>query len=256
MTDQTLAGKVALVTGGSRGLGRAMVRGLAAAGADVVISSRKIEECEKLSTEVEAEFGRRALPYAAHVGHWEELDGLADAAYDAFGHVDILVNNAGLAPTYPSLDQVTEDLFDKIIGVNLKGPFRLTAIVGTRMAQGDGGSVINISSSAAVRPMIGDVPYAAAKGGLNVITMGYAQALGPNVRVNAIMAGPFLTDMSKGWDMRAFSADVAKYPLRRGGQPDEIVGAALFFASDASSYVTGTVLPVDGGRGVVAAGSD
>ncbi|MCW2791779.1 MAG: short-chain dehydrogenase/reductase [Nocardioides sp.] len=255
MTDRPLAGKVAVVTGGSRGLGRAMVRGFAAAGADVFITSRKLEDCTALAEEIEREHGRRAVPYAAHVGHWDECDALVDAAYDAFGNVDVLVNNAGLAPTYPSLEEVSEELFDKVMNVNLKGPFRLSALIGTRMAQGDGGSIINISSSAAVRPMVGDVPYAAAKGGLNVITAGFALALGPRVRVNAIMAGPFLTDMSRGWDMEAFEKDALAYPLRRAGQPDEIVGAALFFASDASSYTTGTLLPVDGGRGVMTAGS-
>ena len=252
---QPLLGKVALVTGGSRGLGRAMVRGFARAGADVVISSRKIDDCRALAEEVEREHGRRAFPHAAHVGHWDEVDSLVEAAYTEFGRVDVLVNNAGLAPTYPSLDQVTEELFDKVIGVNLKGPFRLSALVAARLAAGAGGSIINISSSAAVRPMTSDLPYAAAKGGLNVLTAGFAQAFGPSVRVNTIMAGPFLTDMSRGWDMDALSGDLALYPMRRAGEPDEVVGAAIYFASDASSYTTGALLPVDGGRGVVSFGS-
>ena len=130
-----MAGKVALVTGGSRGLGREMVLAFADAGADVVVASRKIDNCQEVAAEVEAR-GRRALPVACHVGHWDELDGLVEQAYDAFGRVDVLVNNAGMSPLYPDLTSVTEELWDKVLGVNLKGPFRLTALVGTRMAAG------------------------------------------------------------------------------------------------------------------------
>ena len=141
-----LAGKVALVTGGSRGLGRSMVLAFAAAGADVVVTSRKLDACQAVAAEVEAQ-GRRALPVACHVGHWDELDGLVEQAYGTFGRVDVLVNNAGMSPLYPDLVSVSEELWDKVLGVNLKGPFRLTALVGTRMADGPyGGSIINVSS--------------------------------------------------------------------------------------------------------------
>jgi NAD(P)-dependent dehydrogenase (short-subunit alcohol dehydrogenase family) len=245
---QPLLGKVALVTGGSRGLGREMVLAFAAAGADVVISSRKAAGCEALAEEVGRSTGRRALPYAAHVGDWDGLTRMVDAVYGELGRIDVLVNNAGMAPLYPSLTEVSEDLFDKVVGVNLKGPFRLTALVGTRMARGAGGSIINISSVAAVRPTPTDLPYAAAKSGLNTLTAGFAQAFGPTVRVNTIMAGPFLTDISKAWDMGGFEAMARRFPLRRGGRPREIVGAALYFASDASSFTSGAVLAVDGGQ--------
>jgi NAD(P)-dependent dehydrogenase (short-subunit alcohol dehydrogenase family) len=246
MTD--LHGKVALVTGGSRGLGREMVMGFAAAGADVVIASRRLESCEKVASEVAEATGRRALAHACHVGHWDEIDGLVEAAYAEFGRVDVLVNNAGIAPLYPSLVEVGEELFDKTIGVNLKGPFRLSALVGERMAAGAGGSIINISSIAAVRPSANDLPYAAAKAGLNTLTVGLAVAYGPAVRANGVMVGPFLTDISKAWDVEAFAAHAQKrYPLRRLGNPPEIVGTALYLASDASSFMTGSVLTVDGG---------
>lgn len=246
-----LDGKVALVTGGSRGLGREMVLAFAAAGADVVISSRKEAGCVDLAEEVRKVTGRRALPYAAHVGDWAALSRLVDAAYDEFGHVDVLVNNAGMSPLYPSLDQVSEELFDKVVAVNVKGPFRLATLVGTRMAAGDGGSIINISSVASVRPTPADLPYAAAKAGLNTLTAGFAQAFGPSVRVNTIMAGPFFTDISKAWDLEGFESIANRFPLRRGGEPHEIVGAALYFASSASSFTTGSVLSVDGGQAVV-----
>lgn len=241
-----LSGRVALVTGGSRGLGRAMVLGFAEAGADVVIASRKLEACEAVAREVEA-LGRSALPYACHVGHWDELDALVDAAYSRFGVVDVLVNNAGMSPLYPDPASVTEELYDKVLDVNLKGPFRLTALVGTRMAAGRGGSIINVSSIGAVRPSAHIVPYAAAKAGLNAMTVGFAKAFGPTVRVNCIMPGSFLTDVTKAWDMEAFEEQASRFALQRGGEPDEIVGAALYFASDASSYTTGSVLTVDGG---------
>jgi len=244
--DTPLAGKVALVTGGSRGLGRQMVLAFADAGADIVVASRKFQSCKEVATEVE-EKGRRALPVACHVGHWDELDGLVEQAYDAFEHVDVLVNNAGMSPLYPDLPSVSEELWDKVLGVNLKGPFRLTALVGTRMAQGDGGSIINISSSGSIRAAPHMLPYDAAKSGLNTLTEGFAKAFGPAVRVNCIMAGPFLTDISKAWDPAVLERGMPYAALRRAGQPEEIVGAALFFATDASSYTSGAVLRVDGG---------
>ena len=242
-----LTGKVALVTGGSRGLGKEMVLAFAAHGADVVIASRKRAACEEVAAEVR-KLGRRALPVESNVSYWEQCDALVDAAYAFGGKIDVLVNNAGLSPLYPSVDAVTESLWDKVLAINLKGPFRLSAVIGTRMAAGEGGSIINVSSIAAVRPTPGTIPYAAAKAGLNAMTVGLAKAFGPTVRVNAIQAGPFLTDISKAWDMDAFKARAAQsIALRRGGEPNEIVGAALYFASPASSFCTGAVLALDGG---------
>jgi NAD(P)-dependent dehydrogenase (short-subunit alcohol dehydrogenase family) len=224
-----------------------MALAFADSGADVVITSRKLDACKAVAAEVEA-MGRRALPVACHVGHWDEIDGLVEQAYDTFGRVDVLVNNAGMSPLYPDLESVTEELWDKVLGVNLKGPFRLTALVGTRMAAGPyGGSIINVSSSGSIRPGPTMLPYDAAKAGLNTLTEGFAQAFGPTVRVNCIMAGPFLTDISKAWDPSVREHGMPRHALRRAGQPDEIVGAALYFATDASSYATGAILRVDGG---------
>jgi NAD(P)-dependent dehydrogenase (short-subunit alcohol dehydrogenase family) len=242
-----LTGRVALVAGGSRGLGREMVLAFAGAGADVVIASRKLEACEALAREVETTTGRRALPRSCHVGKWNEVEALAEAAYERFGKVDVLVNNAGMSPLYDRVVDVTEDLYDKVLGVNLKGPFRLTAIVGTRMAEGDGGSIINVSSVGAIRPGGDIVPYAAAKAGLNAMTVAFAHAFGPKVRVNCIMPGSFLTDITRGWDLEAFGRAAERFALRRGADASEIVGTALYLASDASSYTTGTILKVDGG---------
>jgi NAD(P)-dependent dehydrogenase (short-subunit alcohol dehydrogenase family) len=243
-----LDGKVALVTGGNRGLGREMALGFAGAGADVVVASRHEEACAAFAGELAAEFGVRALGLGVHVGRWDTLEPFVDRVHAELGSVDVLVNNAGMSPLYDSVDSVTEDLFDKVLAVNLKGPFRLSALVGTRMAAGSGGSIINISSAGAVHPRPHILPYAAAKAGLNALTVGLAHTFGPTVRVNAIMAGTFLTDVSKAWDMEAFAKRSEGFALKRGGEPHEIVGAALYLASDLSSYTTGSILTVDGGQ--------
>lgn len=243
-----LSGKVAVVTGGSRGLGYEMASAFAAAGADVLVASRKQEACEAAAARIAEATGRRCLGAAYHAGEWQDGDRLAALAYDTFGRVDVLVNNAGMSPLYDSLSAVTEALYDKVLDVNLRGPFRLSSLVGERMAAGEGGSIINVSSIAAVQPTPGELPYAMAKAGLNAFTLGLARAYAPRVRVNCIMPGPFLTDISKAWDMEAFERRArSAIPLQRGGRPDEVVGAALYFASDASSYTTGAVLKIDGG---------
>jgi len=156
-----LTGKIALVTGGSRGLGLEMVRAFASAGADVVVASRKLDACEAAADEVRA-LGREALAVSAHAGRWDDLDRLIEAAYQRFGRIDILVNNAGMSPRAPS-HEVTEALFDSVVNLNFKGPFRLASQVAKRMADGEGGVIINISSSGALVPLPGVVPYAGAK---------------------------------------------------------------------------------------------
>lgn len=242
-----MSGKVVLVTGGSRGLGRAMVLGFAAAGADIVVSSRKLEACEAVVTEVEA-LGRKALAVACHVGRWDDCDRLADAAYARFGKVDVLVNNAGKSPLYDRPVDIDERLYDSVLDVNLKGPFRLCAVIGQRMVEAGGGAIVNISSTGSIRPRKNIITYAAAKAGLNAMTEAFADAYGPTVRVNGILPGPFLTDISKAWDMDAFNARAqTSIALQRGGQPDEIVAAALYLASDHAGFTTGALLRVDGG---------
>ena len=243
-----LTGKVALVTGGTRGLGRCIVSALAAHGADVVVASRDAAACQDVAAQVSKESGRRTLGRACHVGRWNEIAGLVEDVYAELGQVDILVNNAGISPLYPSLDLVDEVLFDKTIAVNLKGPFRLSALVGMRMAAGDGGSIISISSTAAMKPRPAYVPYAAAKAGLNALSQGLARTYGPKVRSNVVMAGPFATDITANWDWDVFNAQVKKFALGRIGRPEEIAGAVVYLASDASSYTTGTVISVDGGE--------
>ncbi|MDT4829857.1 NAD-dependent glycerol dehydrogenase [compost metagenome] len=156
----------------------------------------------------------------------------------------MLVNNAGMSPAVPS-HEVTEELFDKVLGLNFKGPFRLSALVAQRMAAGEGGSIINISSTGGIRPSPQIVPYAGAKAALNAMTVGLAQEYGPKVRVNTISAGPFLTDIAKAWteDMRQSCANA----LGRPGQPEEIITTALYLASPYSTYTTSSLIKVDGG---------
>ncbi len=240
-------GKVVTITGGSRGLGRAMAMAFARAGANVAIASRKIEICESAVQEIRA-LGANGSAHGVHVGQWHDCERLVNEVYARWGRCDVLINNAGMSPLYPSLAGHTEELFDKVLGVNLKGPFRLSALFGSRMTGGDGGAIVNISSTAAIRPSRTTAAYSAAKAGLNAITIAFAQEYGPKVRVNCIMAGPFLTDVSKVWaHTEEFKNRSSTFPLQRAGDPQEIVGAALYLASDAASFTTGAVLTVDGG---------
>ena len=240
-------GKVVVVTGGSKGLGRAMALAFAEAGADVVVASRKLEPCEEVADEIRA-LGRRALAISCHVADWVQCAALVDATIAQFGRIDVLINNAGIAPVPPSLLAVTEDLFDKTIAVNLRGPLRLTALAAEHMPSG--GAIINISSKASLHPTSFTVVYAAAKAGLNALTKAAASEFGPRgIRVNAIVCGTFHTDsLHKSMPSDEIRAQMAaRISLGRIASADEIVGTALYLASDASSYLTGELILLDGG---------
>jgi NAD(P)-dependent dehydrogenase (short-subunit alcohol dehydrogenase family) len=241
-----LSERVAIVTGATRGLGLAVASGYAAAGAHVIVVSRKAEACEAVASALR-ERGGSASAASCHVGRWHEIDALVETVYREFGRVDVLVNNAGISPLYEHVGAVSEELWDKVLAVNLKGPFRLCALIGERMARGEGGAIINVSSTGAARPTADIVPYAAAKAGVNAMTVGLADALGPKVRVNALMPGPFLTTIARDWDIDALARRTETFPLRRAGEAREIVGAALYLATEASSFTTGALLTVDGG---------
>ncbi|MEO5840439.1 MAG: glucose 1-dehydrogenase [Acidimicrobiales bacterium] len=249
MTIPTLRadGKIVVVTGGSKGLGRAMALGFAEAGADVVVASRKLEPCEQVAGEIHA-IGRRALAVSCHVGDWSQCEALVAATVAEFGRIDVLINNAGIAPVPPSLLGVTNELFDKTIDVNLKGPLRLSALAAEHMPAG--GSIINISSKASTNPAPFTVVYAMAKAGLNVLTAASAQEFAPRgIRVNGIICGTFDTDSlrrsmptEEAWQMAASRVSVGRI-----ADADEIVGTALYLASDASSYMNGKMVVLDGG---------
>jgi len=240
----SLEGKIAFVTGGSRGLGREIALAYAACGADVVVVSRKLDACEEVAHEIEA-LGRRALPLACHVGDWDSIDAAVTEVYDRWGRIDILVNNAGMSPLAPSSAETSEALFDKVVGVNFKGPFRLAATVGQRMYDAGSGVIINVSSTGALRPAPHIAPYAASKAGLNVLTEAFAKEFGPRVRVNTLSAGPFLTDVSTHWAPE--KREHQPSALGRPGRPEEVVTTALYLASPASSYTSGALVRVDGG---------
>lgn len=241
-TDFT--GKVVVITGGSRGLGRAMAHGFAMCGASVVVSSRNPDNCNEVVAAIHAQ-GGRAAAVPCHVDRWQDVEQLVEGAVAAFGRIDVLVNNAGIAPTVPSSLEMSEKLFDKIVAVNFKAPFRLSALAAQRMRGTGGGAIINVTSIAAIKPDPAYPVYAGAKAALNALTRSQAMEFGPTIRVNAIMAGPFWTDISKSWreeyDRNAPSA------VKRIGRPEEIISTALYLASPCSTYTTGAIIQVDGG---------
>lgn len=250
MTDPlfSVADRVVLVTGGSRGLGRAMSLGLAERGARVVIASRKIETCEELVAEIRG-CGGDAFAVACHVADWGSLDQVVAQAVGRWGRLDALVNNAGMSPLAPSLLDTSEALFDKVIGVNLKGPTRLTALAAEAMQATGGGSIVNISSLASVKPIVTAPVYSSAKAGLNALTKAAAaEYAGAGIRVNGIVCGTFDTDATAGFVRNAdiLPEIVRPIALGRVGRPDEIVGAAVYLVSDASSYTTGSLMTIDG----------
>lgn len=251
MTDPLfdVSGRVVLITGGSRGLGAAMSIGLAERGARVVIASRKLDSCEELAARIE-DNGGQAYPLQCHVGDWESLDEVVDAAASRWGRLDGLVNNAGMSPLAPSLLETSETLFDKVIGVNLKGPTRLTALAATAMSKTGGGSIVNISSLASVKQTPVAPIYGAAKAGLNALTTATALEYAKSgVRVNCIICGTFDTDAASGFvrNPDTLPGVVKPIALGRVGRPDEIVGAVVYLLSDASSYTTGSLMTIDGG---------
>jgi len=238
------SGKVVLITGGTRGLGRAMAQGFADAGADVIVSSRKAEACQKTAADLRA-LGVRAEGIPCHVGEWEQVNSLAERAWNTFGWIDVLINNAGMSPLAPSSVETSEALFDKVVAVNFKGAFRLSALIGSRMAAGDGGSIINISSTGTLSPRPEFAPYAASKAALNTVSVALAKEFAPKVRVNVISPGSFATDIADSWqDTEAMKARIG---LKRFGEAQEIVGTALYLAGDMASYTTGANIRVDGG---------
>ncbi len=237
-------GKVALVTGGSRGLGYQMVKAFAERGADVIIASRKLEACEAVAQECRA-LGRKALAVACHAGRWDEIDRLIEAAYSEFGRIDILVNNAGMGPRMPS-HEVSEAMFDSVVNLNFKGPFRLASQIAKRMADGKGGCIINVSSTGALMPLPEVIPYGSSKAALNAMSVSMATEYAPKVRVNTLSPGPFRTDIAKAWP----DEGKGPFPSPRGmaAEPEDIVTAALFLASPASVNVTGSLIRCDGGQ--------
>jgi NAD(P)-dependent dehydrogenase (short-subunit alcohol dehydrogenase family) len=245
-----LTDRVALVTGGSRGLGLAMARGFAQAGAKVVVTSRKAPACEAAAAEIANATGRETLAAPCHVGDWDALPALVDRVYGRFGRLDILVNNAGINPATLPITEITSEYFDKLYSVNVKGPMRLAALCAPRMAEAGGGVIINVITVGAYSGGPGQATYTSAKAALLVLTkVMAAEWASLGVRVNALAPGPFMTDMLRGAASVPGFIDGARNATlqRRIAEPEEIVGSALYLASDASAFLTGEDLVVAGG---------
>jgi NAD(P)-dependent dehydrogenase (short-subunit alcohol dehydrogenase family) len=251
MTPFDLTGKVAIVTGSTKGIGRAMASGLAQAGASVVVCSRKQELCEKVASEIQAETGAATLGVACHVGDWDAIPGFVDAVVARFGRIDVLVNNAAITPTRLTVSEITRDVWQKIFSVNLEGPLRMAQCVAPVMRDHDGGSIVNIASMAAYSGGPGVCAYGASKAALVNLTKSMAQEwVSWNIRVNVLSPGPFLSEMVEGAERNApgFKDMIAGGTLmKRIADPSEIVGPVLYLASDASSFVTGDDISVSGG---------
>ena len=242
-------GKVALVTGGSRGIGKAIALAFADAGADLVLASRKLETLEKVADEIRA-MGRKALCVPTHVKKIPDLENLVEKAMAEFGRIDILVNNAATNPAMGHVVDTEEGVFDHIIATNLKGYFMLSKLVGKIMRDQKSGNIVNISSAGGVSPVEGLGPYCISKAGINMLTKQMALELGPsNVRVNAIAPRIVKTDFSKAlWTNDKLMEMEFKFtPLKCVATPEEMAQAVLYLASSASNYMTGHILVINGG---------
>ncbi|MBE3139824.1 MAG: glucose 1-dehydrogenase [Thermoplasmata archaeon] len=246
--DLSLKNKVVLITGASRGIGHAAAIGLAEAGADLAIASRKLPDLEKVAAEIK-KLGRKCVPIATHVGRIEEINSLVKKVLDEFGKIDILVNNAATNPSMASAMDIDDRAWDSIMNLNLKGLFFLSQAVARTMKEKGGGKIINIASIAGISPDILAV-YSISKAGVIMATKVMAQQWGQyNIRVNTVAPGLTKTKFSEAlWgNPDILNIAMSRTPLARPAEPEEMVGAILFLASDASSYVTGQVLAVDGG---------
>jgi NAD(P)-dependent dehydrogenase (short-subunit alcohol dehydrogenase family) len=247
-----LTDRVVIITGGSRGIGRAMALAFAEAGARVVVASRKQEGVDAVADEIESR-GGTVLAIATHMGNEEAVAALVEQTVEAFGGVDIAINNAATNPHFGPILTATTALWDKILEVNLRGAFFLCQQVAPIMEERGGGVIINVVSTAGLRPSLGLGIYSISKAGLIMMTKALAMELGPsNIRVNAIAPGVIKTRFSRAlWESDAIAQAVRDAtPLGRLGEPGDVVGAALFLASPLSDYVNGDVLVIDGGMRV------
>jgi dehydrogenase/reductase SDR family protein 4 len=249
----SLKGKVALITGGSRGIGRAIALAFAEAGANLVVSSRnkRPPELEKVAEEIQAK-GGKALAIPAHVGKKEHVQNVVQKTLKEYGRIDILVNNAGVNPVLSTLVELEEEAFEKVFEVNLKGAFLMSKAVAKEMIKQGGGRIINISSISGLRARAdGTGAYCISKAAMNMMTQVMARELAQyNILVNAIAPGSIKTEFSRvNWtDPERRAQRIREVELRRFGEPEEVTGLALFLASEASSFVTGEIIRVDGGQ--------
>ena len=249
VVDFSLKGKVALITGGSRGIGRAIALAFAENGADIAVSARNLPDLEAVAAEIEAR-GQKCLPVVAHVGKVDESKALLEKVKKQFGRIDILVNNAGTNPYNGPLIDTEEWAWDITVNVNLKGPFLLSLMVAKMMREQGGGNIINMSSVAGIKPSRLYI-YSITKAAIIKMTEAMARDFGQyNIRVNTIAPGVIMTRFSEFlWKTPEAGENVKKHnSLSMIGKPEDVAGAALYLASDASRYVTGATIVVDGGE--------
>jgi len=251
----SLKGKTAIVTGGSRGIGKAIALGFAKAGAKVAVTSRKLNDLEANAKEIKM-FGGEAFPVQAHLGKMEEINRMVNTVMDKFGRIDILVNNAGTSPAMGTVLDSDERIWETIINLNLKGVYFTSQAVAKIMKKQGGGKIINIASIDGFKPEPGVSVYSISKAGVRMITRAFALELAPfNIQVNTIAPGPISTKLlDSHWfnlppeEAKKEKEAMAKMtPIGRIGEPDEIAGAAIYLASDASNYTTGAEIVIDGG---------
>jgi NAD(P)-dependent dehydrogenase (short-subunit alcohol dehydrogenase family) len=251
----SLKGKTAIVTGGSRGIGKAIAQGLAKAGAKVAVTSRKMNDLEATAAEIKG-FGGEAFPLQAHLGKMEEINGMVSTVMDKFGKIDILVNNAGASPAMGTVLDSDERLWETIMNLNLRGLYFTSQAVAKVMKKQGSGKIINIASIDGFKPEPGASLYSVSKAGVRMVTRAFALELAPfNIQVNTIAPGPISTKMlDSHWvhlppeEAKKQKEAMAKMmPMGRIGEPEEIAGAAIYLASDASSFTTGAEIVIDGG---------
>jgi NAD(P)-dependent dehydrogenase (short-subunit alcohol dehydrogenase family) len=246
------SGKVILITGASRGIGEALARGFCELGGEVVLTSRKQESLDKVAGQIKDK-GGKACAIACHIGKDEDRQKLIDQVLGKYGRIDVLVNNAATNPLFGPAMDATQEAWDKIFDVNLKGPFFLSKMVAARMAEKGGGAIVNVASVAGIKPMMGLGVYSISKAGLLMMTKVLASELGEKaIRVNAVAPGVIKTKFSEALWKNDFIRKAVEQtsPLGRIGETDDVIGAVIFLASDAAKYITGETLVVNGGTGL------
>ncbi len=243
-----LSGKIALVNGASRGIGEAIARGLAASGATVILSSRKLEGVQAVADAIDKS-GGKAVAKACHAGHLDEIEALMGFVRDEFGRLDILINNAATNPHYGPATELPPGAFDKTVEVNLKGPYYMTSLAIPLMLENGSGAIVNVASIAALTSMPGQTVYSMTKAGLVSLTKSFAKEYGQQgIRVNAILPGVVETRFAKALiDDPGVQKMLSRLPVPRAGQPEDMVAGVLYLVSDEAAYTTGTTLVMDGG---------
>lgn len=248
MKVNDMAGKVALVNGASRGIGEAIARGLAACGAQVVLSSRRQEGVQQVADSIVAE-GYKAVAHACHAGRLDQIDELFEFVGRKFGRLDILINNAATNPYFGPAADLSPEAFDKTVEVNLKGPYFMISRAVPLMVESGGGSIVNVASIAALKSLPGQAVYAMTKAGLISVTRSFAKEYGAaGIRVNAILPGVVETRLAAGLvEDPSVQKWLSRIPAGRVGQPEDMVAGVLYLVSDQAAYTTGTTLVMDGG---------